>query len=197
MVHTAYLSRNDADPPRAMAEHLRNAIGDNFGTVFVWYEPFEKTRNTEMGEMFPEHAEFFETLNANVFDLMKIFADRLYVHPEFKGKSSIKKVLPVLVPDLSYKSLGIGDGLTATIQWFRAAKWDTLTQPERDRRPPGVAALAVHVVGVTARAADGVEHLGVELVGEVATQDQRGGERHQEPRDRQQGQEDGAHGNRS
>lgn len=133
MVHTEYLSRNDDDPPRAMAEHLRNAIGDNFGTVFVWYEPFEKTRNTEMGAMFPEHAEFFEKLNANVFDLMKIFSERLFIHPDFKGKSSIKKVLPVLVPDLSYKTLGIGDGMTATIQWYRAAKWDTLTQDERDR----------------------------------------------------------------
>ena len=48
-----------------------------------------------------------------------------------KGKTSIKKVLPVLVPSLSYKDLGIAEGLTATIKWFRAATWTTMSDTER------------------------------------------------------------------
>ena len=62
---------------------------------------------------------------------MKIFADRLYIHPGFKGRSSIKKVLPVVCPELSYEGLGIAEGMTATIKWFRAVKWTSLSDSER------------------------------------------------------------------
>ncbi|MGB7201805.1 MAG: DUF2779 domain-containing protein [Pyrinomonadaceae bacterium] len=127
-----YLARNgEANPPLKLAEHLRQAMSGGIGTVFVWYEAFEKTRNTEMAGMFPEFKDFFDEVNAKTVDLMKIFADRLYIHPDFKGRSSIKKVLPVLVPELKYSDLGISEGLTASISWYRAAKWDTIDEETR------------------------------------------------------------------
>jgi hypothetical protein len=101
---------------------MKEAFSGDLGTVFVWYEGFEKTRNEEMARMFPEYADFLNEVNAHTCDLMKIFSDRLYIHPEFKGRSSIKKVLPALCPHLSYKDLGIAEGLTATIKWFHAVK---------------------------------------------------------------------------
>ncbi len=130
--HSQFLSRGSDDPPRSMAESLREAMSDGIGTVLVWYEGFEKTRNAEMALMFPEYADFFEEVNSKTADLMKIFSDKLYIHPAFKGSSSIKKVLPILVPELSYTELGIGDGLTASISWFRAATWDTVSTNERE-----------------------------------------------------------------
>lgn len=129
--HSEHLSRGDDCPPRCIAEHLRDAMSGGIGTVFVWYEAFEKGRNTEMAEMFPDLAEFFNEVNAKTYDLMKIFADNLYIHPEFKGKTSIKKILPVLVPSLSYNELGISEGLAATIKWFRAATWTTMSEAEK------------------------------------------------------------------
>lgn len=131
--HAYYLSHGDDDPPRALSESLKKAMSGGIGTVFVWYESFEKTRNTEMAEMLPEYAAFYEEVNAKTYDLMKIFSDKLYIHPDFKGRSSIKKILPVLVPTLSYKELGIGDGMTATISWFRAVKWETLSNADREK----------------------------------------------------------------
>jgi len=131
--HDFFLSHGEDDPPRALSESLRQAMSGGIGTVFVWYESFEKTRNSEMAVMFPEYADFYEEVNSKTYDLMKIFSDKLYIHPEFKGRSSIKKVLPVLVPELSYKDLGIGDGMTATISWFRAVKWETLGEDEREK----------------------------------------------------------------
>ncbi len=130
--HSEFLARRDEpNPPLALAQHLKNALPD-IGTVFVWYESFEKTRNTEMALRFPEYAKFFEEVNANTFDLMKIFSDRLYVDPKFKGSNSIKKVLPVLCPDIpKYEDLGISEGLTASISWFRAATWETISETER------------------------------------------------------------------
>ncbi len=129
--HNEYLSNGNDDPPRSVAEHLHNSMSGGIGTVFVWYEPFEKGRNEEMAEMFPDLADFFREVNDKTYDLMKIFADNLYIHPDFKGKTSIKKVLPVLVPALSYNDLGITGGMTATIQWFRAATWTSISDTER------------------------------------------------------------------
>ena len=133
MRHSYFLSRGDGDPPRAMAASLKEAMSGGIGTVFVWHEVFEKGRNSEMAEMFPEFAEFFNEVNESTVDLMKIFSDYLYVHPDFKGRSSIKKVLPVIVPEMSYASLGIGDGMTATISWYRAVKWEAMDAETRQK----------------------------------------------------------------
>jgi hypothetical protein len=131
--HYEHLVRHDEpNPPLAVARSMREAFGDQIGTVFVWYEAFEKTRNSEMAAMFEEHREFFEEINSKTADLMKVFADRLYIHPEFKGRSSIKKVMPVICPDLDYSTLGIPEGLSATIKWYRAVKWTSLTEAERE-----------------------------------------------------------------
>ncbi len=129
--HSEYLSHGDDRPPRVVAEHLKDAMAGGIGTVFVWYEAFEKGRNQEMADMFPDLADFFNEVNEKTYDLMKIFSDNLYIHPDFKGKTSIKKVLPVMAPWLSYQDLGIAEGLSATIKWFRAATWNTMSDAER------------------------------------------------------------------
>ncbi len=130
--HQEYLSKGDDELALSVARHLRDSMGE-IGTVLVWYEAFEKGRNEEMAAMFPEVKDFFEQVNAKTVDLMKVFSDNLLVHPAFKGRTSIKKVLPVLAPDLDYKALGIGDGLSATIKWFRATTWKTMTETEREQ----------------------------------------------------------------
>jgi hypothetical protein len=56
------------------------------------------------------------------------------VHPDFKGRTSIKKVLPVLCPHLNYSELGIGDGMTASISWFRAATWGVAMDDEKRKK---------------------------------------------------------------
>ena len=56
-------------------------------------------------------------LNARIVDLMDVFTGQMVVHPDFKGKTSIKFVLPALVPELSYKALAIQEGGTASETW--------------------------------------------------------------------------------
>ena len=52
------------------------------------------------------------------------FRNHDYYHWQFQGSYSIKKVLPVLVPDLSYDSLVIQNGGMAPIEWFRMTQLD-------------------------------------------------------------------------
>jgi len=58
-----------------------------------------------------------------------------YVHPEFRGRTSIKAVLTALVPDLSYKSLAIQEGGSAGDAWNRmvSGELDTRTAEQTAR----------------------------------------------------------------
>lgn len=90
---------------------LSDIGSDREGSSFVvWYDPFENTRNKEIGESYTRFEDAFLKINENTFDLYKIFADYCYFDRGFFGSASIKKVLPVLVPELSYDTLTIGKG---------------------------------------------------------------------------------------
>ena len=104
------------DPSKPLAESLQKNIGDS-GSVIVWNKKFECKINQEIGERFPEFREYMEAVNHRVFDLMDIFSKQFYVHKHFRGSTSIKCVLPTLVPELSYKDLHIQEGGTASQSW--------------------------------------------------------------------------------
>lgn len=127
--HREYLHRDESNPMPALLERLREDVGD-VGSVLVWYESFEKSRNTEMAAAFPEHAAFLSNLNARVIDLMKPFSDETITDPAFMGSASIKKVLPALVPELAYDDLDIKEGASASRLW----KDVTLINPETSER---------------------------------------------------------------
>ena len=103
---------------RPLIERMKEDIDPN-GTVIAWYTSYEKQRNIKLAELHPEHAKFLEVINDKMFDLMTIFSNNYYVDPAFKGSSSIKKVLPVIVPELTYKSLNISKGDQASERWER------------------------------------------------------------------------------
>ncbi len=87
------------------------------GSIIVWYKSFEMSRNKDLAKRNPEYKEFLEDVNSRVIDLMDVFTNQHFIHPKFKGKTSIKYVLPVLAPELSYKALDIQEGGTASNTW--------------------------------------------------------------------------------
>jgi len=68
--------------------------------------------------MYPEYKDFLLDLNNRMFDLMEIVLKGYYLHPDFRGSWSIKNVLPVMVPELSYKELAINKGDQAMTKWW-------------------------------------------------------------------------------
>ena len=116
--HREFLHLDRTNPMEYISRQLRSDIGDT-GTVIVWNKKFEGMCNNSLATAVPELSDFLHGINRRFFDLMEIFSRKMYVNKDFKGSSSIKKVLPVLVPDLSYSVLGIGDGGTATTAWNR------------------------------------------------------------------------------
>jgi hypothetical protein len=115
--HFEFLAEDLFDPTKRLSEELKGQIDDK-GSVLAWNVGFEKGCNKEMGEREKEFKNFFESVNNRAYDLMHVFRKGYYVHKNFHGSCSIKNVLPVLVPKLSYKNLNIQEGGTASESWM-------------------------------------------------------------------------------
>lgn len=120
LVHYEYLARNRKELPAGdLLIALCNQIGST-GSVVSWNKSFETGRNKEMAVQYPEFKQLMEGINNRMFDLQNIFTKQHYVHHGFKGQTSIKKVLPVLVDGLSYNHLDISNGQSAALRWYEA-----------------------------------------------------------------------------
>lgn len=117
--HTEFLHTLDTNPIESLLEQLQKDIGDT-GTVLVWWEGFEKSCNDLMAKMLPEYATFLENVNARVKDLMLPFSKGFYKDKDFYGSASIKKVLPVLAPELNYGDMEIQEGASAQRLWMQS-----------------------------------------------------------------------------
>jgi hypothetical protein len=112
-----YLHTESSDPRRAVAEALLAQIGSE-GTLIAYNASFEKGVITELATFFPDIAAPLLSLPPRFADLLDIFR-KFYIDPAFCGSNSIKAVLPVLCPDLSYSALEVGNGQDAQAAWAR------------------------------------------------------------------------------
>ncbi|MBN1162497.1 DUF2779 domain-containing protein [Patescibacteria group bacterium] len=116
VTHEEYLHLEPTNPMPGLLEKLKRDIG-NKGSIITWNMSYEKGCNTKMAEFYPEYKEFLESLNKRIVDLMIPFSEMWFVDKDFFGSVSIKKVLPTLVPELSYKEMDVSDGLKARRMW--------------------------------------------------------------------------------
>ena len=88
------------------------------GTFISWNAPFEVGRNKNMIDWIPEFTAYLNYMNTHMFDLETVFKGD-YVDYRFGGRTSIKKVLPVLCPQFSYSDLEVQDGTLDLDTWGR------------------------------------------------------------------------------
>ncbi|MFA5778157.1 MAG: DUF2779 domain-containing protein [Candidatus Paceibacterota bacterium] len=119
--HAEFIFTDNKNPDEEFISALKEKLPDK-GSVITWNKSFEMGRNKDLAKRNPEHRIFLEELNSRIIDLMDIFSEQHYVHPKFKGKTSIKYILPVLAPELSYKVLDIQEGATASDTWNKIIK---------------------------------------------------------------------------
>ncbi len=121
--HLEFLHDSSSNPVEAICKSLVTHFGP-VGSIITWNSSFEKARNTRLAELLPQYQEFLSNLNSRIVDLMDPFTAGFYVHKDFKGSSSIKNVLPVLVPELSYKELEIHEGGSASRLWMDSVLYE-------------------------------------------------------------------------
>lgn len=118
--YSAFLSDHTKDDRRLLAENLLKDIAGD-GSVIVFHAQAEKRFINSLAVAFPDLSNDLNKIIDRIVDL-KVILNKGYYHPDFHGSYSIKVVLPVLVPTLSYESLDVGDGLSASAVFAQLAQ---------------------------------------------------------------------------
>lgn len=114
--HLGYLADGTCNSRLELLARLKEYLGDT-GDIVTYNMSFEKGVLKELGEAFPEYAEWIEATLERVIDLYAPFRAFSYYHPMQQGSASIKKVLPALTSK-GYDGLDIGKGDDASLAFF-------------------------------------------------------------------------------
>lgn len=115
LTHHEYLHTDPTNPSLPLAKSLLNHISDH-GSVVVYNTIFERGILKKLAESFSEYTQALQSIVNRLWDQM-VLLRKYYEHPDFCGSRSLKVVLPVLVPQLSYKDLDIQEGADAPAAW--------------------------------------------------------------------------------
>ena len=117
--HADFLDLSGNDPSLPCIERMQEVIDqDDGGPIIVYFATYEKGRLEGLAERRPEYARLMEIYIGRLFDLLPVVKQNFY-HPAMRGSFSIKKVLPVVAPDLTYDNLdGVQDGTGAQMAYL-------------------------------------------------------------------------------
>jgi len=115
--HAAWLFDGVGDPRPAAARAILDACA-GARVVTAYFAQFEQGCIRLVADACPELAPELRGIAEGIVDLLPIVRENVY-HPEFFGKFSLKRVLPALVPELTYTGLVIAEGETAQVQLSR------------------------------------------------------------------------------
>ena len=130
LTHFEFLARPDADPRKELVEKMLGEIPEG-ACVLVYNMAFEKGILKDLAEFLPNHNKRLHAVIDGLVDLMEPFRRREIYHWRMAGSYSLKSVLPVLVPELSYEGLAISDGDMASEAYFTMGE---ISDPEELRK---------------------------------------------------------------
>jgi hypothetical protein len=131
LLHHEFLCEQNKNPMRSAAEKLVRDIGLD-GSIIVYNKSFEESCIREMAKAFSDLSPHLENMIARLWDLIDPFSKKWFYDPDFNGSASIKNVLPVLAPDLSYKTLGIKQGDEAQAMYLKFIS-HSISENEREK----------------------------------------------------------------
>ena len=114
--HFEYLGDGLGDPRPGLIGFMLEKIGPE-GTLLAFNSSFEMKRIEELARDFPASGAALTGLVGRFKDLMKPFLERAYVHPACHGRFSLKKILPALIPAMTYDGLAVANGGDAQLAY--------------------------------------------------------------------------------
>jgi hypothetical protein len=115
--HHEFLAEPNVDPREEVARRLTEEIPAN-ACVLAFNAAFEIARLNELARAFPRYRDKLENIISNTIDLAIPFKRRQLYHWEMEGSYSQKVVLPLMVPELTYDGMEVGDGMMAMDAYF-------------------------------------------------------------------------------
>jgi hypothetical protein len=116
VTHKEFLHVSEKDPGKALAKSLTKAIGKK-GTVIAYNAPFERWMLRGLSKRFPDHETALDSIADRLWDQLVIFRNH-YTDYRFGGGNSLKSVLTVIVPYMSYENLAVSDGGQVQVTWY-------------------------------------------------------------------------------
>jgi hypothetical protein len=130
--HHAWLTDGAGDPRPEQAKLLVEACA-GAQAIVAYNSSFERSCIRLLASAAPDFARELGLIELKLVDLLPVVRNHVY-HPKFGGSFSLKRVLPALVPDLSYGDLEIQDGAAATLAlWRLVFEREQLGLHQRDR----------------------------------------------------------------
>ena len=129
LTHTEYLHRGSDDPRPTLAAQLAAEIGPT-GSVVAYHAAFERGVLLDLARGLPDQRKALRSAAARLWDQLEVFRHD-YLDPEFEGSNSIKRVLPVLAPGLTYDDLTVRRGDHAQAIWQALIQCDDPQQREQ------------------------------------------------------------------
>jgi CRISPR/Cas system-associated exonuclease Cas4 (RecB family) len=105
--HYEYIADQTRDCRRDIVEKLIECLGKE-GSI-ITYANAERIIISELAGLFTDLCDDLNKIIGRIVDL-ELIIRKNYYNINFHGRSSIKKVLPILIPEMSYAGLEIGDG---------------------------------------------------------------------------------------
>jgi hypothetical protein len=131
--HFEYLADPNIDPRQDLLDSLLERIPEN-ACVIAWNQSFEISVMRGLAGLFSEKREQIERMIDNFRDLMLPFKNRDIYLWQAKGSYSIKPILPLLAPELSYKNLkGVANGDDAMGAYYAMSRADDPAEVARIR----------------------------------------------------------------
>jgi hypothetical protein len=111
--HESFLADARKDPRGPLRDWLKKHVGPK-GSMLAYNASFEARCLEELGGL--------DYIKERLVDAADPYRKGFFAHPEFKGRWSIKAVLPTLVPGMDYSGLAIKDGSEAQLAYLGLMK---------------------------------------------------------------------------
>ena len=128
--HSEFLAPPGIDPRDALTEHLLAAIPED-AQLLAYNKTFEARVLKDLAERFPARRERLLEIAEGMLDLMVPFRRRDIYHWRMDGSYSLKNVLPVLVPELTYEGMAIQEGKEASLAYLALEKISSAKEREK------------------------------------------------------------------
>ena len=118
LAHRAFLHRpgGDLDPRAYLMQQLLQDLEEE-GDILVYNISFERRILQNIAKAKPQFQKAVDKILPRLKDLIDPFEKHWVSHPKTQGKTSIKYVLPALVPEMSYATLDIKNGAEASLAY--------------------------------------------------------------------------------
>jgi len=113
--HYGFLADNKDDPRPSFLKSLCQAIGRK-GSIVVYNQGFESGRLKNLASWLPKYEDTITGIQDRLWDLLAVMRANVY-HPGFAGSFSLKRVLPALIPNMSYDGMEVAEGTEAGLAW--------------------------------------------------------------------------------